>query len=171
MDSSQAIGETTGTCREATAFIIEDELTEVTTPTNPRSAGVPSTNALSGFANNVPDFLPDIAMALTPSCSNDCATAGPTSPARTLSTTSNISGVVTRKPPTNSEVIAADFSAASIWGPPPCTITSSTPSLWATAIAFAKAPFSSFMAWPPNLTTIMWRKPSSREHNRVKDHW
>ena len=48
----------------------------------------------------------------------------------------------------------AETSAASICGPPPWTITSSSPCEIAAEIACANAPLSSFMAWPPYLMTI-----------------
>ena len=54
-----------------------------------------------------------------PPCLSACATFGPTSLAKTLSTTSKISGVVKRKPPTKELSIPLALSAASICGPPP----------------------------------------------------
>ena len=117
--SSIAIGEITGTWPPFRAFLMACGFTAVMTPTKPKSAGVPSTNLRSGSAIKDSLVRPDSATALTPAFCSDLATAGPTSSASTRSTTSKISGVVTRNPPINSEVISSAFSAASICGPPP----------------------------------------------------
>ena len=120
--------------------------TEVIMPTKPRSAGVPSTSVVSDFATNVPEVLPEIAAALTPWFLSDCATDGPTSPAKTLSTTVKVSGVVTLKPPTKEDSMPAALRASPICGPPPWTTTGVTPDEIASAIALAKPPCSSVIA-------------------------
>ena len=45
---------------------MDEVFTSVTTPTNPRSAAVPSTSDVKAFAIRVPEVLPEIATAATP---------------------------------------------------------------------------------------------------------
>ena len=142
----------------------------MTVPTRPKSALDPSTKVVNFSAISVFESRPEIETALMPWPHRDCATAGPISFANTLSTISKTSGVVTRKPPINSVVIPADSSAAPICGPPPWTITISTPCEMASAIACANSPCESDIAWPPNFTTIMRRFHQNQVQQSQQNH-
>ncbi len=65
------------------------------------------------------------------------------------------SGVVTRRPPRNSDSMSSLSSISEIWGPPPCTTTGLNPANRRKAMSSAKACFStsSVMALPPYFTT------------------
>ena len=80
-----------------------------------------------------------------------------TEPVRTMRTTSMTSGVVTRRPPRNSELMPSLLSIALICGPPPWTTTGRTPTWWRKRMSWAKARLrSSFtMAFPPYLMTMV----------------
>ena len=76
-------------------------------------------------------------------------------PHSTISAASIVAGHVTRSPATNSLLISSFFSIALIWGPPPWTTTSRTPSDCISAQSAANDFDSSgsVMACPPYLTT------------------
>ncbi|CAB4754827.1 unannotated protein [freshwater metagenome] len=112
-------GEITGTNPSFRTLFISCVFTSTTSPTKPKSAVEPSTRRDFFTDTRVGSVRPEIARAAVPLLDNTRATSGPTSLHSTFSTTANISGVVTRKPPTNSLVIPAALSAASICGPPP----------------------------------------------------
>ncbi len=67
------------------------------------------------------------------------------------------SGVVTRRPPRNSEAMPSRSSIVEICGPPPCTTTGLKPAKRRKAMSSAKAILraSSVMALPPYFTTTI----------------
>ncbi len=67
------------------------------------------------------------------------------------------SGVVTRRPPRNSEAMPSRSSMAEICGPPPWTTTGLKPANRMKAMSSAKARLSvsSVMALPPYFTTTI----------------
>ncbi len=81
----------------------------------------------------------------------------PTWPTSTIRTTSMASGLVTRRPPRNSETMPSRSSIAEICGPPPCTTTGCTPHRFMNTMSWAKACLSSSstMALPPYLITTV----------------
>jgi hypothetical protein len=81
----------------------------------------------------------------------------PTCPTITIRTISIASGVVTRRPPRNSDGIPSRPSMDEICGPPPCTTTGCTPQRFMNTMSCAKARFrsSSTMALPPYLITTV----------------
>ena len=81
------------------------------------------------------------------------------------------SGLVTRRPPRNSEVMPSRFNIEEICGPPPCTTTGWTPQRFMNTMSWAKARFrsSSIMALPPYLiTTILPAYVSSQGSASVR---
>ena len=68
------------------------------------------------------------------------------------------SGVVTRRPPLNSDWIPSRSSIAEICGPPPCTMTGLKPAKRRNATSSAKARLrrSSVIALPPYFTTTIF---------------
>lgn len=86
-------------------------------------------------------------------------------PHSTISATSIVALSVTRSPPTNSLLISSFFSIALIWGPPPWTTTSRTPSDCISAQSAANDFDSSgsVMACPPYFTTTTFPdQPATR---------
>src|SRR5215217_3081031 len=81
----------------------------------------------------------------------------PTWPVRTIRTTSMASGVVTRRPPLNSDSMPSRPSIELICGPPPWTTTGWMPTWWRNTMSSAKARRRSSltMALPPYLITMM----------------
>ena len=67
------------------------------------------------------------------------------------------SGVVTRRPPRNSDWMPSRSSIWEIWGPPPCTTTGRNPAKRRNAMSSAKARLrvSSVIALPPYFTTTI----------------
>ena len=115
--------------------------TLATSPTRPRSTSSPSTMVLVGFAVNSPASSPD-----SPTASGPCWLISPTSsrwtwPTSTIRTTSIASGVVTRRPPRNSDLMPSRSSIEEICGPPPCTTTGLNPAKRRNAMSSAKACF------------------------------
>ena len=79
-------------------------------------------------------------------------------PTSTIRTTSIASGVVTRRPPRNSDSMPSRSSIREICGPPPWTTTGLKPANRRNAMSSAKATLraSSVIALPPYFTTIVW---------------
>ena len=83
-----------------------------------------------------------------------------------------ISGVVTRNPEINSDLIPSFSNAASICGPPPWTTIGCLPPCCneTTSLANALWRLASVIAWPPYLITIMMNTPNSHEHTSCLNH-
>ena len=112
---------------------------------------------LVGLAVNRPASSPD-----SPTASGPWSLMSPTSsrwtwPTSTIRTTSIASGVVTRRPPRNSDSMPSLSSMLEIWGPPPWTTTGLKPAKRRNAMSSANACLrvSSVIALPPYFTTTV----------------
>jgi hypothetical protein len=133
-------------------------LTSTTSPTRPRSTSCPSTTVPRRCAVNSPASSPDMPTASGPWTLSSPTSSRPTWPTSTIRTTSIASGVVTRRPPWNSEGMPSRRSIALICGPPPCTTTGRTPHWRRKTTSSTKACLSSSLviALPPYLMTIVF---------------
>ena len=148
---------TTGTLPELIRPWTASTRTEATSPTSPRSTGSPLTTVPRRSAVNRPPSSPDIPTARVLARLIRPTRSRPTWPTRTIRTTSMASGLVTRRPPRNSETMPSRSSIAEICGPPPCTTTGCTPQRFMNTMSWAKACLSSSstMALPPYLITTV----------------
>ena len=131
--------------------------TSSTSPTSPTSISSPATTAARCRARSNPPSSPDNPTAKGPCALTSPTSSRPTCPTSTIRTTSMVSGLVTRRPPRNSEAIPSRSSIAEIWGPPPCTTTGFSPADRRNTMSWANACLSSSstMAFPPYLTTMI----------------
>ena len=104
----------------------------------------------------VPASAPERPMAFKPTAFKARVMRPLTDPRRTISITSIISGVVTRRPSLNVHLIPRRSSSALIAGPPPCTAMIEIPTLRmaATSSQIWRKTSSSLRIEPPSLRTI-----------------
>ena len=93
-------------------------------------------------------------------------------PVSTIRTTSMASGVVTRRPPRNSDSMPSRSSIALICGPPPCTTTGRRPTWRRNTMSCANARLrsSSIMALPPYFTTTSAPRELLQPRQRLDQH-
>ena len=139
--SSGATEETTGMRPAEIRSSTAEASTLTTSPTSPMSVGLPSMMGLRCMAENRAPSSPD-----SPTANGPCALISPTSsldtlPVSTMRTTSMASGVVTRRPPLNSDLMPNALSMCEICGPPPWTTTGCRPTCRKNTMSSAKQAF------------------------------
>src|SRR5579883_2405924 len=142
---------TTGMYPSALSRITKSGFTASTSPTCPRS-----TSPRRLRATSMRPSLPLMPTARPPAWRIAATSALLARPPSTISTTSIVSGSVTRSPPTNADVLPIRSSTRVISGPPPCTSTGCTPASFSSVRSCASVPpCVPSSTLPPNLTTAI----------------